>query len=321
MKIFITGGGGFVGSHLAEAELNRGNQVTILDISPPTKVKELLDNPNFIYIQGDIMQAEVLEPLIADCDLLYHFAAIADPKVYCERPHDVLRLDLEGTQLAIKLAYKHHKKIVFASTSEVYGKNPKVPWKEEDDRVLGSTTLPRWSYSTSKAIGEHYCHAFGKLGLKYVILRFFNFYGPKLDFIGQGRVMTCFLDNFLMGGWVEVVEPGNQTRCFTYISDGVEGIVRAAHTPEAEGLTFNLGLPVETSMIDLAQIMKKIGGFNNEIIIITCEKKYGKGYDDIFRRVPDVKRAKEILNWEAAVCLEDGLRMTIDYFKNNHNKI
>jgi UDP-glucose 4-epimerase len=150
-------------------------------------------------------------------------------------------------------------------------------------------------------------------------LRFFNFYGPKLDFIGQGRVMTCFLEKFLKGYPVEVVEPGDQTRCFTYIDDGIEGVLRVAHMPEAEGKAFNLGLPVETSMIELAKLMKKIGNFDSEIIIIPAEKKYGKGYDDIYRRVPDCSRAKEILGWEASIPLEDGLRRTIEYFKKLHN--
>ncbi len=320
MKILITGGGGFVGSFLAEGELKRGNQITVLDISPPDKVKELLGNQNFVYLQQDMMDEEKLEKLIAENDLIYHFAAIADPKIYCEEPWKVLRIDLEGTQLVIKLCLKHNKKIVFASTSEIYGKNSKVPWKEDDDRVLGSTIYPRWSYSSSKAIGEHYCFAYGRQGLKFVILRFFNFYGPKLDFIGKGRVMTCFLEKFLKGEPVEVVEPGDQTRCFTYITDGVEGIIRAAHRPEAEGLAFNLGLPKETSMIELAQLMKKIGNFDSKIVTIPAEKKYGKGYDDIFRRVPDCTRAKEVLGWEATTPLEEGLRKTIEYYKNVYSQ-
>lgn len=315
MKIFITGGGGFIGSFLAEAELKNGNQVTVLDIAPPDKVAELMDNPNFKYVQDDMMKKEVMEKLISENDLFYHFAAIADPQIYCENPTKVLELDLEGSQMAIKLAHKYGKKIVFSSTSEVFGKNPKVPWKEDDDRVLGSTIYPRWSYSSSKAIGEHYCHAYGKNGLKFVILRFFNFYGPKLDFIGKGRVMTCFLDKFLSGEPVEVVEPGDQTRCFTYIDDGIEGITKAAHTPQAERMSFNLGLPVETSMVELAKLMKKIGGFKSKIIYIPAEKKYGKGYDDIPRRIPDSSRAKEILGWEAKTSLEEGLEKTINYYK------
>lgn len=315
MKVLITGGAGFVGSFLSKAELDLGNQVTVLDISPSDKVAELLANPNFKYIQDDMLKDGVMEPLIVANDLIYHFAAIADPKIYCENPAKVLRVDLEGTQMAVKFAHKHQKKFIFSSTSEVYGKNPKVPWKEEDDRLLGSTIFPRWSYASSKAIGEHYCYAYGASGLKFVVLRFFNFYGPKLDFIGKGRVMTCFLEKFLKGEPVEVVEPGDQTRCFTYIDDGVQGVVRSAHTPAAEGKAFNLGINKETTILELAQLMKKIGNFSSKIILIPAEKKYGKGYDDVFRRVPDCSRAKEILNWEATTSLEDGLAKTIEHFK------
>ena len=316
MKIFITGGGGFIGSYLAEAELKIGNQVTVLDIAPPDKVAKLMDNPDFKYIQDDMMKKEVMEKLISEHDLFYHFAAIADPQIYCKNPTKVLELDLEGSQMAIKLAHKYKKKIIFSSTSEVFGKNPKVPWKENDDRVLGSTIYPRWSYSSSKAVGEHYCHAYGTRGLKFVILRFFNFYGPRLDFIGKGRVMTCFLEKFLSGEPVEVVEPGDQTRCFTYIDDGIKGIIKAAYAPQAEGTSFNLGLPVETSIIELAELMKKIGNFKSKIIYIPAEKKYGPGYDDIPRRVPNVTKAKKILGWEAATSLEEGLKKTIDYYRN-----
>ena len=140
------------------------------------------------------------------------------------------------------------------------------------------------------------------------------FYGPKLDFVGQGRVMTCFLDKFIKGEPVEVVEPGDQSRCFTYIDDGIAGIMKAAHAPEAEGKAFNFGINVETTMLELAELMKRIGKFKSKIVIIPAEKKYGKGYDDIFRRIPDCTRAKEILGWQPTTSLEEGLKKTIDYY-------
>lgn len=314
-KVLITGGGGFVGSHLAEAELKLGHAVTALDIASPDKVEHLLDNKDLRYVRGDILDKPLIEPLVGEADLIYHLAAIADPKVYVENPLKVLNIDLGGLQLLIGLAHQYNKKFIFSSTSEVYGKNLKVPWHEDDDRVLGSTKTPRWSYSTSKALGEHYCFAYAKKGLAMVILRFFNFYGPRLDFLGKGRVMPSFLDKFLKGEAVEVVEPGDQTRCFTYIDDGIEGIIKAAYLPEAEGEVFNLGDTREISILELAQLMKKIGNFKSDIAIIPAEKKYGKGYDDIFRRVPDVTKAKNILKWQAKTDLEAGLEATIDYFK------
>lgn len=315
LKVLITGGAGFVGSHLAEAELKMGHKVIAFDIASPEKVKHLLDNENFKYVQGDILDKQLVESLVKEADLVYHFAAIANPQVYVDDPLRVLNIDLGGLQLIIELVHKYNKKFIFSSTSEVYGKNLKVPWREDDDRVLGSTRTPRWSYSTSKALGEHYCFAYAKRGLKMVILRFFNFYGPRLDFLGRGRVMPSFLDKFLKGEPVEVVEPGDQTRCFTYIDDGIEGILKAVYLPQAEGEIFNLGSNKEITILELAELMKKIGNFKSEIIIIPAEKKYGKGYDDIFRRVPDITKAKTILNWQAKTTLEEGLVKTINYFK------
>lgn len=319
MKVLITGGGGFVGSHLAEAELRNGNEVTCLDISPPDKVEHLLGNRLFRYVQEDMMAVDSeLKYLVEWCDIVYHLAAIADPEVYCNNPMKVLRIDMEGTQLIIKLAWQMHKKLVFSSTSEVYGKNPKVPWKEDDDRLLGTTTTNRWCYSSSKAVGEHYCYAYGMDGLKFAILRFFNFYGPRLDFIGTGRVMTCFLDKFLKGEDVEVCAPGTQTRCFTYISDGIDAVMEIAHSKEAEGKTFNIGTTVETDMITLASIMKRIGGFRSNIKVIPVEKKYGKSYDDIPRRIPDCSRLKSLFDWYPKIDLERGIEETIKYYKEQY---
>jgi len=273
-----------------------------------------MDNPNFSYMPTDMMSG-CLGGLIANCDIFYHFAAIADPAVYCKDPIKVLQIDLEATQEVVRLCHKLKKKLVFSSTSEVFGKNPKVPWTEDADRVLGPTSTPRWVYATAKAIGEHYCYAYGRAGLEFVILRFFNFYGPRLDFLGQGRVIPCFLEKFLKGEDVEVVRPGTQSRCLTYIDDGVEGIMDAAHHPDAVGKAFNIGSGYEISMMDLAQLMKELGGFKSKIKLIDAEEKYGTGYDDIMRRVPDCRKAFVYLAWTARITILDGLKKTIDYYK------
>lgn len=313
MKILTSGAGGFVGSHLCEAELDNGHEVYGMDIADPVKVRDIIGNQKFHYIQESVLNQQALESLVKKCDLFYHFAAIADPKMYCEKPVEVLRLDLEATQTAVKLCHKYGKKLVFASTSEVFGKNPLVPWNEESDRVLGPCSTSRWVYSSSKAVGEHYCHAYGKNGLKFVILRFFNFYGPRLDFLGTGRVMTCFLQKFLNGEPVEVVEPGDQTRCFTYISDGVDGIIKAS---KKNNVSYNLGTSDEISMKDLAILMKEVGGFESEINMIPAQEKYGEGYEDIFRRIPDCSKAEKELKWSPKVSLTDGIRKTIDAYRD-----
>lgn len=317
-NVLITGAGGFVGSHLAEAEVRLGNHVTGLDIAPPDKVSHLIGSPSFCYERHDILKKGVLELFIEKADIVYHFAAIADPSQYCFNPIGVLKLDLEATQDVIKLCHKHEKKLIFASTSEIYGKNPRVPWKENADRVLGSTSTHRWVYASSKAIGEHYCYAYQSEGLRFVIVRFFNFYGPRLDCVGAGRVIPCFMKGFLSGEPVEVVEPGDQTRCFTYVTDGVEAVVKAAHMDVANGLSFNIGTDKETTILELAEKMKEIGGFKSKIKMISPRKKYGGRYEDIFRRVPDANSAQHVLGWEPTTSLEIGLNDTIRYYVNNH---
>lgn len=319
MKILITGCGGFVGSHLAEGELKKGNSVIGLDIANDEKVRHLYDYKDFKYKVGDILDEKLLRSLIIKSDLIYHFGAIANVQTYCADPLKVLEVNIQSTRLVLQLVYKYDKKVVFSSSSEVYGKNLKVPWSEDDDRILGSTKKHRWCYTGSKAIGEHYCFAYADKGLRVAICRFFNFYGPRLDFIGKGRVITCFLEKFLKNEPVMVVEPGDQTRCFTYITDGIDGIMRLAHKKVAEGEAFNIGNDHEVSMLELAQTMKKIGNFKSEIIMVPANKIYGSGYEDIFRRVPNINKAEKLLGFKPKVSLETGLKKTIDWFKHSND--
>lgn len=318
MRILITGGGGFVGSHVAEAELNNGNHVVSIDIAPSSKVSHLLKHKNFTYVQEGILNRELIESLIKNCDIIYHFAAIANVQTYVKNPLQVMNLNIDGLRLILEIALKHDKKVVFSSTSEIYGKNLKVPWSEDDDRVLGPTSKHRWCYSSSKAVGEHICFAYKELGLRMSICRFFNFYGPRLDFLGKGRVISAFLGQFLNNEPVTVVEPGDQTRSFTYITDGVDGILKTAHLKQAEGLVFNIGTDEEISILELAKTIKRLGKFSSEIIMLPAHKVYGEGYEDIFRRVPDITRAKTLLGWKPKVQLEEGLKITIDYYKNQN---
>jgi len=315
-KILILGGGGFIGSHLAERELLAGHEVCCVDTAPPDKVAHLYGK-SFSYMQTDINDG-VLGTVVSGSDVVYHLAAIADPAVYCEDPVKVLTVDMEMTQEIVKMCHKLEKKLVFASTSEIYGKNPSVPWDEDADRVLGPTYTPRWVYATAKAMGEHYCYAYGKIGLRFVILRFFNFYGPRLDFLGHGRVIPCFLEKFLRGDDVEVVRPGTQTRCLTYIKDGVEGMTEAAHNESVEGNAFNLGTQDEISIFDLAVLMKEIGGFTSKIKLINAKDKYGEGYEDIPRRAPISTKAYTSLNWNPTTALRHGLIKTIEYYEHEN---
>ncbi len=319
MNVLVTGGAGFIGSHLCDAFLARGDQVTCLDMGSRKKITHLQDHPKFRYVHDSVLNAAMVDALVARADLVYHLAAVVGVEHYVADPYNVLNVNVNGTQEVLRAAYRHDKKVVFGSTSEVYGRNPKIPWTEDDDRVLGSTAIDRWCYSTSKAVGEHFCHAFAKMGLQVVITRYFNLYGPRLDALNRGRVITIFLGQILEGRPVTVVGDGSQTRCFTFINDAIEATVQAGINPAAVGGIFNIGTDVETTMKELAETMVRISGHEIPIVYVPQEKVYGKSYEDIQRRVPDVTRMREILGVEARTHLVDGLRLTFDWFLRQQN--
>lgn len=315
MKILVIGGGGFVGSHLVEAELEQEHEVTAFDIAPPQKLEHLNGRTGFRYAKHDLF-SDCLEMEIRETDLVYHLGAIASVYVYCTNPRKVLDVNILGTIRVIELCQRFGKKIVFASSSETYGKNPMIPWKEDAGSVLAGPDKTRWCYAVSKIVGEHYLFAYQQEGLRMAICRFFNFYGPRLDQLDErGRVITCFLNKFLKDEPVEVVEPGDQTRCFTWIEDGVRGIQAVAHNTKGEGGAFNIGDDHEITILELAKLMKRLGNFSSQIRLVPANKLYGSGYEDIFRRVPDITKARTLLTWSPRISLEEGLKKTIAYFK------
>ncbi len=315
MKVLITGGGGFVGSHLADAFIARGDEVFILDTGSVTKTRHLMGNKAFHYIRDSIFNLEILEGLIAKCDLVYHLAAVVGVEYYVGDPYEVLNVNVNGTQNVLKLAFKHQKKVVFGSTSEVYGRNPKVPWHEDDDRVLGSTRIDRWCYSSSKAVGEHFCFAYHHMGLPVTITRYFNVYGPRLDRLDVGRIITIFMGQVLRNEPLTVIGDGMQTRCFTYIDDCMRATVAAGTAAGTDGEVFNVGTAVETTILDLARLMIEIAGSSSTIKFVTQESVYGSSYEDIPRRVPDTTKMETILGVRATTPLRDGLARTIEWFR------
>jgi len=315
MKILITGGAGFVGSHLTDAFLHRGAKVYILDTGPTAKVRQWMGHPALHFVHDSIFNADVLEALIARVDLVYHLAAVVGVEHYVGDPFQVLNVNVNGTQNVLRLALKHEKRVVFSSTSEVYGRNPKIPWSEDDDRVLGSTRIDRWCYSTSKAVGEHFCFAFEKIGLPITVLRYFNVYGPRLDAIDVGRVITIFLGQALRNEPVTVVGNGTQTRCFTYVSDAVAATVEAGLREAAIGGILNVGNDKEISIRSLAERIIAISGSSSDIRYVDQEEVYGSSYEDIPRRVPDIRRMSEVLGVTPRVSLDEGLRWTIESFR------
>ncbi|MCE5248799.1 GDP-mannose 4,6-dehydratase [bacterium] len=312
----MTGGAGFLGSHLAEAHLKRGDKVIIVDLISKEndyKIAHLLNNKNLKMYRGSITDKDLIDKVVWECDLCYHFAALVGVQHYVANPHDVIDVNVNGTMLVMNLAYKYEKKMVFASTSEVYGRSLDIPFSEDGDRVLGPTKIDRWCYSTSKAIGEHYAFALAQKGLRMVILRFFNVYGPRLDSIESGRVASIFIGQLLRNKPLTVIGDGAQTRCYTYIDDAIRGIIMAAENPAAEGEVLNLGTDVETSVMELARLLVGLYG-KGEIVSITHEEMYGLSYEDIPRRVPDVSKAKKLLGFEATTPIHEGMKKTLDWF-------
>ncbi len=317
MKVLITGGGGFLGSHLGDGLLAAGHEVMALDIAPDLKVRHNVGHAGFRYLKGSVFDTDLLESLVAKSDLVYHLAAVVGVEHYVEDPFHVLNVNVNGTQNVLKFAHRYDKRLVFASTSEVYGKSRDTPFREDGDRLLGSTEIDRWCYSTSKAVGEHFCFAYGKIGLPVVIVRFFNAYGPRLDRIDVGRVITIFMGQLLRGEDLTVIGDGQQTRAFTYVDDAVEALIRAGTLPAAVGGIFNIGSDRETTILELAETMiRAYPGTGSKVRLVRQEDVYGPSYEDIPRRFPDITRMRTILGVEPKVQLEDGLRRTIEWFRS-----
>lgn len=320
MKILITGGAGFLGSHLSEAFVSRGDEVFVLDTGPIAKVRHLLNERRFHYVHDSIFNLELLDGLVAKADLIYHLAAVVGVEHYVADPYATLNVNVNGTQNVLKAAYKYNKKVVFSSTSEVYGRNPRVPWREDDDRVLGATTIDRWCYSTSKATGEHFCFAYHKLGLPVTVVRYFNVYGPRLDKVDVGRLFTIFMGQLLRGADLTVIGDGSQTRCFTYVTDAVAATIAAGLNPRADGEAINIGVDVETSVLEFAKLMLDLyGPSKSKIKLVAQEEVYGKSYEDIPRRVPDNTKMRELLGVNPQVPLREGTERSMDWFRKEAN--
>ncbi len=318
MRVLITGGAGFLGSHLSDAFIARGDEVFVLDTGAIAKVRHLLDNPRFHYIHDTVFNLELIDSLVAKADLVYHLAAVVGVEHYVADPYETLNVNVNGTQNVLKAAYKYGRRLVFSSTSEVYGRNPKVPWKEDDDRVLGATTIDRWCYSTSKAVGEHFCFAYHKLGLPVTVVRYFNIYGPRLDRVDVGRLFTIFMGQLLRGVDLTVIGDGKQTRCFTYVTDAVAATVAAGTKAAADGQAINIGTDVETSVLDFANLMIELYGSNkSKVRFVSQADVYGQSYEDIPRRVPDNTKMRTLLGVTPKVSLREGTALAMEWFRRD----
>ena len=320
MKILVTGGAGFIGSNLVDVLIEQGHQVTVIDNLSVGKIGNIehhLESDRFHFVNDSILNVSTLEHFVRQADLIYHLAAVVGPKYVVEDPLGTIVTNVRGTENVLELAFKYWVKTVIASSSEIYGKSTAVPLSEDDDRLLGSTTVGRWSYSDAKAIDEYFALAYAKKGLPVTAVRYFNAYGPRLDPRGYGSVIARFITQALRGEPMTIYDDGQQTRCFTYVTDTVAGTIKAATIREAAGLVFNIGSNQETSVNELAQLIRQLTESQSETIHLPYTSAFGPHFEETRRRVPDVTRARDVLGFEAQIILKEGLRQTLDWFQRS----
>jgi len=318
-NIVVTGGTGFIGSHLTEKLLSLGNRVIIFDKSSSHQSRNLehvKNHKNVKFIQGDIRDKKTLKTAITkDVHKIFHLSAIVGVKNYCADPLGVIDINVCGTRNILELAKKHNIKIIFTSTSEIYGKNPKVPWVEDADRVLGSTSVERWSYSTSKAVCEHMILGMHKnVGLPATIVRYFNVYGPRQ---APYYVVSQSIYKVLRNEQPLLYDEGSQTRCFTFVDDIIQGTIMAANNQKANGQVFNIGSDKETTIREVIELIIKLSDKKIKWKGLDTRQHYGEKYEDIPRRIPNVNKAKQLLGWKANTTLEQGIRKTIEWARQN----
>jgi UDP-glucose 4-epimerase len=325
VKALITGGAGFLGSHLAEALLARGDTVYILDnlsTGSIDNIEHLKGAPRFNYAVDSVMNEPVVAEMIDRVDVVFHLAAAVGVRLIVESPVNTIETNVHGTEMVLKLANKKKKKVLIASTSEVYGKSEDVPFHEDADLVMGATTKGRWSYACSKAIDEFLALAYWKeKKLPVVVFRLFNTVGPRQT--GRyGMVIPNFVKQALLGHPITVFGDGTQSRCFTYVSDVVGVLVRLAEEPRAVGQVFNIGNDrEEVTILDLAQRVKARTASKSEIVRVAYDQAYEEGFEDMPRRVPDLSRLRGLTGYEPKVHLDEILDKVIEYFVSDKARI
>lgn len=317
MHYLITGGAGFIGSHLAERLLRGGHTVTVIDdlcTGSIHNIEHLKGRREFRYVIDSIFNRPLLAELIDDCDGVFHLAASVGVRLIVESPVRTIETNVKGTEVVLELANKKRKKVLIASTSEVYGKSTKIPFSEEDDLVMGSTFKGRWSYACSKAIDEFLALAYWReKGLPVVIVRLFNTVGPRQT--GRyGMVLPSFVRAALAGQALMVYGDGTQSRCFCHVSDTVGVLAGLIEHLDAVGHIFNVGSEEEISIEDLARLVKSLTGSASPIRYIPYEEAYEEGFEDMHRRVPDITRVKNLLNSRTTSNTREIVQSVIDSF-------
>ncbi|HEX2341645.1 MAG TPA: GDP-mannose 4,6-dehydratase [Vicinamibacterales bacterium] len=318
MRVLITGGAGFVGSHLAEALLAAGHEVFVLDnlsTGSMDNIVHLKGEPRFHYTIDSVSNEPLLAEHIDQCDTVVHLAAAVGVKLIVEAPVHTIETNVHGTEVVLKHANKKKKLVVIASTSEVYGKNTAVPFREDADLVLGPTAKHRWAYACSKAIDEFLALAYWKeKKLPVVIVRLFNTVGPRQT--GRyGMVIPTFVQQALAGRPITVFGDGSQSRSFTHVADVVAALVALMQEPRAVGDVFNIGNGAEITILELAERIKHLTGSTSNIVTIPYDEAYEQGFEDMPRRVPDLSKLTQLIGYQPRVQLDEILRSVIDHFR------
>jgi UDP-glucose 4-epimerase len=318
MNVLITGGAGFIGSHLTEQLLKDGNKATVIDNLSTGSLKNIegiRKHSSFEFVEGDIRDVELMKTLTEQCDAVFHLAAAVGVKLIADRPVHTIETNIGGTEVVLETANKFGKKILIASSSEVYGKNETVPFHEDDDIVLGSTRMSRWSYACSKAIDEFLGLAFHQqYKLEVVIGRFFNTIGPRQT--GQyGMVVPRFVQKALKNEPVLIYGTGQQRRCFCYVGDLIDAITGLMNCEKAAGQVYNIGSSEEITIESLADKIIEMTNSKSKKEFVSYEEAYGRPIEDMMRRVPSVERIKKMTGWEPRTNLNEALRAIIENFK------
>ena len=320
MKILITGGAGFIGSHLTEELLKKGHKVAVLDDLSTGRlenVAHLKPNPHFELVVGTVLNENLVDKLVERCHVIFHLAAAVGVELIVKKPLESLTTNIKGSETVLEMAYRYNKKILITSTSEIYGKNMNGPLKEGDDRILGSPLKVRWSYSTAKAVDEMLAYVYWKeKNVPSVIVRLFNTVGPRQTGY-YGMVVPRFVEQALNNKPITVYGTGKQSRCFIHVKDVVKALVQLTEEPKSVGEVFNIGSQDEITIEQLAKEVVKIAKSKSKIEYIPYEKAYEEGFEDMQRRIPDTTKINKLIGFKPTYSLVEIVKDIIKYQKES----
>jgi UDP-glucose 4-epimerase len=318
MKILITGGAGFIGSHLSDAYIERGDEVFIIDdlsTGSINNIQHLRQHPRFHYTIDSVHKPRVVAELVDECDVVFHLAAAVGVKLIVESPVRTIETNVHGTEVVLSQANKKKKKVLLTSTSEVYGLSTQVPFREDGALVMGATTKGRWSYACSKALDEFLALAYWReKKLPVSVVRLFNTVGPRQT-AQYGMVIPTFVKQALSGRPITVYGDGTQSRCFGYVGDVVKALMALMEHPDAVGQVFNIGYDEEVTIAELAEIVKVLTGSQSDIVFVPYNEAYEEGFEDMPRRVPDISKVRALIGFRPTLSLEDIVKAVIDYYR------